>query len=187
MWISIGIVIISSWLFWKLTNHEELRPRRWIRIVPSLFIVFCLCESLRQEINQDMIGSIALFVILAFIWAPTLSHIGSKSFVHFIFSDSDRSILGGFVPDYHIARSFIEEEKWEDAMKAVEYELDKDSNNYEGRRLMASLYLQINEPKKAIAQLQVILANPHATDEQKQFARHGIQECQMAAQNQKNG
>jgi hypothetical protein len=186
MWISIILVIISLGIFWKLTNPLELRGQRWIKIIPSLLIVFFLGETLRQGIGFQMIGSIFMMVLLTFIWAPTLSHYSSKGFIHFLFSDSDRSILGGFVPDYHIARSFIQDEKWDEAMKAVENELDKDLNNYEGRRLMASLLLQKNQPDKAIPHLQVILANPHATEEQKQFARHGIEECQTAVKNLKN-
>jgi hypothetical protein len=114
---------------------------------------------------------------IVFMWADMISDIMSGWLINILF-EGGSSETGRF-PDYHYAKNHRRDGERDKAIAAIQNELRKDPRNFEGRMLLAEIYQDLSQPKEALAQLDIILANPDATPDQKEVARNERENCRQ--------
>jgi hypothetical protein len=171
------VLLIALGVFWALTRPLELHEHRRLRISASMVLVFILALSLQAGLGIHLFFNVFLFVFLCFLWAPVLAFHLSNGLCQMLFSGGSQVASGGFRPDYREARSKIEDNQFDEAIKLTQAELEKDPSNYEGRVLLASLFHERKMPVEALIHLEAILNNPEATSEQRRNAQAGKNQC----------
>jgi hypothetical protein len=169
-WIAAGI---SLAVFVGATQPEALRARRWGKIIPSVGLVWLIARLAVLGVAGGFLA-VWLTVLLAFLWAPVISHYTSGWLLGWLcrFSSDE----GGFRINYTAARIFAEERRFAEAIEAVRRELRKSPLDYEGHLLLAALHRELKQPLEAAAALAVVINNPAATEEQRNAARAGKEE-----------
>jgi hypothetical protein len=81
--------------------------------------------------------------------------------------------------DFHYARNHRRDGERDKAVACIRHELSKEPKNFEGLLLLAEIYEDLNEPAAALAQLNIIIDNPEATEEQKEVARQEQENCRQ--------
>jgi tetratricopeptide (TPR) repeat protein len=183
----IVVNVIAGCLFFWLTNPAEMRPHRWVRIGLSVVPVSFLAGIFFGEgLPCSPIGGIALMLwivanggVLCLLWLNPLSHLAAGGVVNLL--DPDPGPSRYTRPDYGLAQSHRREGEIKEAIAATRRELEKEPANFEGLILLAQLYQDVNLPKDALRQLEVILNDPQATDEQKEAARAERAACTSLA------
>ncbi|HVY68537.1 MAG TPA: hypothetical protein VHH73_01325 [Verrucomicrobiae bacterium] len=160
-------------LFWWLTTPQELHYYRGWRLALSLLLVWTIAGLWSpSRPTSGMIPGIFLFVMLGFLWSPAISHWTAGGLIRFLYGGGG----GGFRADFYFARARAAEGDAEGTVRALREELGKDPLNYEGLMLLASAYQHLQKPDDALAQVDLILGNPGATDAQKEIARAAREE-----------
>jgi hypothetical protein len=161
VFIVLVIVVGVPIIYWSNRPEAEKRTA-WARILRSI----------------PLIGSVSS---LLFIWADMICDCVAGWLVNFLFE-------GGFSrtgqhPDYRLARLHRRDGERAEAMAAIRTELDKDAKNFEGRLMLAEIYEDMNQPKEAMEQIDIILNNPAATPDQKEVARNEREKCRRQEKN----
>jgi hypothetical protein len=172
----IVVDVIAAGVFFLLTCPLEMRPRRWLRIGLSLIpVTFLSLIFLGEGLPDGWVGGVALIVwllinggVLCLIWLNPLSALAAHGVVKLLDPDFGPSRLTR--PDFGLAQSHRRECEMKEAIAATRRELEKDPTNFEGLLLLAHLYQDVNSPRDALEQLEVILKNPQASDDQKKTA-----------------
>jgi hypothetical protein len=170
-------LILALALFFALSQPLELRERRWSKIGGSLVLVLVMVLIDQSGLGYGMILEVFLLVVLCFMWMPHVAHCVSALLVNTMFGGFEKGSLGGFRPDYREARIRIEAGDLDAAIELVQHEIGKAPTDFEGRSLMAALYHEKKQPRKALVHLEAILNDPQATDSQKQAAAVAKAQC----------
>ena len=178
MWIDLAVTLVALLVFLGVSQPLEVRSGRWWRIAISLAIVWSISGMFRQGPGPHLIGAIVLLPVLAFVWMGNLAYFSSKWIVDSLlgFGVSKRS-LGGFRPDFRVARSLGRDGRLDEAIQLTQDELTKDPHNFEGLLLLATLYHEKGLFDQAMDQLAIIARNPAATVDQKKIAKDGLKQC----------
>lgn len=153
-----------------LTLPDELRHHRWKRLGVSFLLVGA----------GAMLGplvSLVAIALMAFLWTDVLSHYGAAGLVSFF--QRDVSSETGIKPDFHYARNHRRDGETAKAVAAIEHELKKSPESYEGLMLLAEIYQDRNQPGEALKRLQIIVDSASATDDQKDYARWEQEKCRQ--------
>ncbi|HIG27513.1 MAG TPA: hypothetical protein EYQ50_06825 [Verrucomicrobiales bacterium] len=170
----VGVGLFGTLLMLAFSQPPELRRGRRTKIAMSLPFLVYSAHMIGIAI-QDEIGAIStLFqyvsccIILAGIWAPNIAWLVGQGAVEFLFAPNRDG--GGIRPDFKLARSLIEDDRLDDALKALKWELKKDIYNYEDRWLMAAIYKETKEPDKGLEQIKLLQMNEDLMPQQKENA-----------------
>jgi hypothetical protein len=172
--IAIGVLALLAGVMLGLSHPVELRPgRRWKMAVSLPMLALAILIMIQGAGNPAAaIGQVTTYVFLigvpGLIWTPNITWFAAR-IISEVLHGSGRA-GGGFRPDFSLARHYLKEGDLEEALKLTDEELDKDPCNFEGMLLLAQICLYRKEPDKAIKALEVIIANPDATDQQKELA-----------------
>lgn len=78
-----------------------------------------------------------------------------------------------------MARSHLEDQAYDQALKCLFEELDKDPDNYEGNMLLAKVYKETRQPDEALAALNRIIKNPDVMPGQVDWAKEAIADLKL--------
>jgi tetratricopeptide (TPR) repeat protein len=170
LWVDIAVLAASIPVLFLLTQPEELRRHRWWRILASLPLIFCVLTFFLPLF-------IAGLGILAVIWSDILSHYAGGWFSDFLHRDVSSET--GIKPDFRYARNHRRDGERDQAIACIRHELGKDPKNFEGHLLLAEIYEDLNQPREALAQLEIIIDNTEATPDQKEVARREQDNCRQ--------
>jgi hypothetical protein len=173
----IALDAVAIGIFIVLTHPIDLRHRRWMRIALSLPSVTFVAQILISHgLPGSSLGGMALVMwllanigVLGLLWAGPVADIVAHAAVGLLEQKFHEARLTP--ADFSLARRLRQEGEIKEAVAAAREELLKDASNYEGLILLAQLYEDLNLPGEALKQLDIILANPQATDAQKEEAR----------------
>ena len=168
--VDIAVLVLAGPVLFLLTQPEELRRHRWLRILFSLPLIACALTFFLPF----FIGGIGL---LAIIWSDVLGHYTSGWFTDFLHRDISSET--GMKPDFRYAKNHRRDGEPQKALAAIQHELGKDPKNFEGLLMLAETHEDLNQPGAALAQLAIILDNPEATEEQKEVARREQDNCRQ--------
>ena len=130
-----GALIFVIGLFWTLSSDPELAYGRKTRAVVSIPIIawgYTVFQSSTAGpgdaflIVFNYVGSLmAIFIV----WRNTFAHLGAR-LVKALTLGGDRA-CGSSRPDFRLARSYMDDDDFDNALKCVLEELDKDASNYD--------------------------------------------------------
>ncbi len=164
--------------FLILSNPIELRSGRWLKIAISLPLVLGFIGGMSSGLNaRGGLILISCIVALAFVWCANLSWFFAGSFANFFYSDI--SSPTGIRSDFRYAKIHRRDGELEQAVAAIEHELKKEPENFEGLILLAGVYNDMKQPEKAMAQLEIVSNAPGATEAQKEVARGENKRCEQ--------
>jgi hypothetical protein len=171
-----------------VTQPIDLRAHRWRRIGLSLpWVTFLGQILIDRGLPGGWTGGVATMMwlsvnigILGLIWGGPLAGLAAHGVVRLLDPPFQEARLTR--PDFSAARRHRQEGELKEAVEAARKELKKDAVNYEGLILLAQLYQDLNLPEEALKQLDIILGNPQATDDQKEAARVEKEACTGLAQ-----
>ena len=170
------VCVAAGAVFLLLTRPAELSGDRcWkTHLSHVLFIFAMLGLGMRLADASDLevlagVGALASLICLGFLWAPNLSFLAGRSATNLLYGDGDGG--GGFRTDFREARLRMKESEWKEGVKLVELELAKQPKDFEGLRLLAEACVHLKLFGKAQAQMEIILNNPDATNDQKAWAK----------------
>ena len=178
------ILAVFLGLFWvmlRISRDEELRPSRWWRLPASLVPAWICSRFLADVILRDWsidLGQLIVIVAvvaLGFLWRESLAWLASGAFMATIFGDQFR--LTGFQPTFRFARIALRDGDWKEALAMTQEELAKSPLNFEGLLLLAEIHIGLDEPAKALVELEKILANPDSTPDQRNTAEAWKSQC----------
>jgi hypothetical protein len=161
-------------LMLALSHPPDVREGRWRKILLSTPIILGIAWLMAYQADNHFSGFMTAasygvgFMLLSVIWAENVGHFGGNAF-HRLLHGSGRA-GGGFVPEFGHARGLMKDRNWQAAIEEIEEQLRKDPHNLEGRRLLISNYLELQQPARALEQAGLILQSPHLTGEQRQWA-----------------
>jgi tetratricopeptide (TPR) repeat protein len=175
-------------IFILLTQPIDLRPGRWVRIALSMLPVTFVGQILiGAGLPGTQIGGMALIIwlfanigVLALLWSGPIASFAAHGVIRLLDPEFHEARLTR--ADFSSAMKHRNEGEINDALAATRKELEKDPSNYEGLILLAQLYEDLNMPAEALKQVDIILANPNATDAQKEVARAEREACAGLAQ-----
>jgi hypothetical protein len=164
-------------LLWWLTSDPDLRHCRWKVPVsmPLLFLVIFPIVRRGLDLGSGMLAFI-LVLVLGLLWTQEISWLLSGSLMKFLHGEP--TTVTGFRPDYVYAKSHFKDGNWEESLRLTQVELEKDSKNFEGLMLSATIYQKLQLPANAIVQLKIILNNSDASDDQKAVATVEKEKCE---------
>jgi len=116
-----------------------------------------------------------LILALALIWCGPIAHLLAGPITNFIYSRGSQS--AGHIPNYKYAREKALDGDFKEAIKMCQWELSKQPDNYEGLLLLATVHMEMKQPKLALEQVAVILKIPHLSEQQEREALHAKAEC----------
>jgi hypothetical protein len=169
------VLAAAGAVFRLLTRPAELcGDRRW-KTQLSHFLLICavigfggrLADATMLEAIA-MVGSLVSLLALGFLWAPNFTFLASRRVGNLVYGDGRGGSEVG--ADFRGAWGCLKDHEWAEAIRVVEGELAKAPNDFEGRRLLAEACEQLNLFDKAQRQMDAILNNPAATDDQKAWA-----------------
>lgn len=169
-----------------LSHPPDVREGRWKKIALSTPVIFGLAWLMAYRADNHFSGFMTAgsyglgFMLLSVIWAENVGHFGGNAF-HRLLHGSGRA-GGGFVPEFGHARGLMKDRNWQAAIEEIEEQLRKDPHNLEGRRLLISNHLELEQPRQALAQAELILQSPHLTDAQRQWAEAARQQLRAQVQ-----
>ncbi len=167
--------------FW-LRQREDLRARLGWKVHLShallVFAVFGCGANLAEAWTMEAIASVGTMgsiIGLGFLWTPEISSEVAQSVTQVLFGDGYAG--GGFQPDYNAARAAMAASDFESAVTLIRAELAKDPRSFEGLWLLAKTQMELKQFDRALAQLELILARPETTDEQREAVRAEMANC----------
>ena len=164
-----AVIVVEAGLFF-LTQPEELRRYRWLRLLVSLPLFWCALTFF-----------LPLFIcgvgLLAVMWSDVLAHYLSGGLTNLLHRDITSET--GIKADFHYARNHRRDGETQKAIAAIEHELKKEPANYEGLMLLAEIYQDLNQPEEALQRLQIIVDGPSATQDQKNYALWEQEKCRQ--------
>ena len=183
------VCVVAGAVFLLLTRPAELSgERRWKTHISHILLIFAMLGLGARVADAGgleavaLAGSLLSLLGLGFLWAPNLTFLASRGATSLLYGDGEGG--GGFRTDFREARLRIREGEWNGAVKLIELELTKEPKDFEGLRLLAEACGQLKMFEKAQAQMETILNNPAATDDQKAWAKTEqarIGNCQSTA------
>jgi hypothetical protein len=147
------------------THPEELRDHRWLKIILSMPPVLIIASALFELSPINAYFSAFSIALLAFIWKSPLAHFSSLVFIRLLNGDMNRPT--GIRAELGAARSFYKHGELDDALRHTKLELNKDPYHYEGLLLLAQIYIDLDQPDRALKTLDLILAKTPLTAEQR--------------------
>ena len=159
----VGVGIFGFLLMLAFSHAQELRRGRWVKITISLPFLVASSYLVGVAVNDELEGMANLaqymicWIILMGIWIPNIGWVIGQGAKEFLFASNRAG--GGYRVDFRIARSLIDEDRLDDALKALKLDLEKDLYNYEGRWLMAAIYKETNRPDKGLEQIKMLKMN----------------------------
>jgi prepilin-type processing-associated H-X9-DG protein len=109
-----------------------------------------------------------------------LSGLFANATTNVLFGDGHAG--GGFRPDYKHAYFLIKEKEWDNANREIEEQLAKDPDDFEGRRLLISNHLHLEQPDRALGQAELLEKSRKLTDEQRAWAEAARKQLQGLVQ-----
>ena len=169
IFVGCGILLMLA-----LSQPEELRPGRWVKMAISLPVLATLGWLFDQASPGLVMPMSACVIAFGLIWMKNFTWLGAQVFHRLTFGSGKAG--GGFVPDYRSARSCVEDGDYQQAIEHVKFELAKEPGNFEGLWLLAAIYQEQKKAPEATQQLSLILACPASTPEQITAARAAQQQ-----------
>ena len=151
------------------THPEELREHRWLKMLLSIPPVLVVASALSELGPINGFFSAFCIALLAFIWKSPLAHFSSLAFMRLLSGDMNRPT--GIRAELGAARSFYKHGELDDALRHTKLELDKEPYHYEGLLLLAQIYIDMDQPERALKTLDRILAKTPLTEEQRATIR----------------
>jgi hypothetical protein len=155
-------ILLGVWM----THPEELRPRRWGRILVTLPFTCWIANAFATPIDlaQGMFSFFWSFFV-AFFWRDV--------FAHYVSDQIMKSMIGfspfarGVEVDLQYVKSAIRFGETDRAVELLEEELEKEPYSYEGLLLLSSLNAELKRWEAAIAPLGLLLENGRLSHEQR--------------------
>ncbi|MGB7749810.1 MAG: hypothetical protein WBN75_21280 [Verrucomicrobiia bacterium] len=157
-----------------ITLPVEHRRRRWWKIGASMALVFAgllalrvpMSLSLAQRYESAFAGLAYLIptILLAAIWAPDLSLMAARLFLHLI---DPHGPPGKPVASIRPASRTARRGHFQDALRLVKPELARERSHYEALLLKARLHRQLNHKWRTRLTLKKILRDPNLTEGQR--------------------
>ncbi|MGZ8920106.1 MAG: tetratricopeptide repeat protein, partial [Limisphaerales bacterium] len=147
------------------THPEELREHRWLKMILSMPPVMVIASALAELSPINAYFSAFSIALLAFIWRSPLAHFSSLGFMRLLNGDMNRPT--GIRAELGAARSLRKHGELDDALRQTKLELDKEPYHYEGLLLLAQIYMDMDQPDRALKTLDLILARTPLTEEQR--------------------
>lgn len=184
IWIAVAIAALLAFLMMlALSQPIELRESRWPKI-KFTFLCVGLAALLSQVPLDNFFVRYAVIVVFAACvtgifgcWLPNASWLMfSRPMDSMIFGGVGTQ-SAGHIPDYKFAREKALEGEFKEAIKLCQWELSKQPDNYEGLLLLATIHMEMKNPKLALEQVELILKIPHLSEPQEREALHAKAEC----------
>lgn len=161
-----------------LSHPLELRSDRWLKVAFSVPLVFLIVTAMTSELDRGRgLRLIISVAVLGFVWCGNIACLCSGSFANFFHGDI--SSPTGMGLNFRYAKNHRRDGEIEQAIAAIEHELQKDPKNFEGLMLLAGVYQDMKQPEKALVQLEIVSNNSEATEAQKEVARAEIERCEQ--------
>lgn len=158
--------LVTIVLGYLATQPEELRRLRWLKIAFSIPPALVIASaSVGLDYGNAILAAFG-FAILAFIWKSPIAYAGSLIFVRLLQGDVNR-VTTGIRADFGAAKALHKHGDLDDALRHTKAELEKDPSNYEGLIFLAQLYVDLDEPDRALKTLNLLLASPSLTHAQR--------------------
>ena len=159
-----------------ITLPLELRPRRWLRIVASMVLVYLALLTLRVPVSVALaqrhesifafLGYLVPATFLAAIWTQPVCLILARLGLHLIDS---HGTAGSPAPDPGSAGRAARQGDYDDALRLARARLAEDHSHYETLVLKAKLHQQMNHKWRAKWTLKKALREPDLTGNQRQY------------------
>jgi len=169
------IEAVTAIVGFLITLPVEHRHRRWWKIVASMALVFGELLALRVQMSIALVqrhesGFAGLacmipMILLAAIWAPDLSLMASRLFLHLIDSPG---LPGKPVSNLRPASRTARRGRLYDALRLIKPELAREERrHYEALLLNSKLHRQLNHKWRTKLTLKKILRDPNLTEGQR--------------------
>jgi hypothetical protein len=170
LWTHMMVTVVAGAVFCFLTGPPEVQSeRRWKTHLSHALLGFALLglganlwEATMLE-AIGLIGALFCFVLLALLWTPNISLLVANTFTNFLHGGDADSL----VADFKQGRGLMKDEQRKTAVEEIERQLRKEPDNFEGRRLLISCHLDLDQPKQALVQAELLVQSPNLTEEQR--------------------
>ena len=149
------------------TQPEELRDHRRLKIALSIPPVLMITWAAVELNHANAYFGAFSFAILGFIWKSPIAYAGSLLFVKLLQGDVNR-VTTGIRAEFGAAKALHKHGDLEDALRQTKAELEKDPFNYEGLLLLAQIYIDLDQPERALKTVDLILERSILTENQRE-------------------
>lgn len=158
-----------------LTQPEELRRDRWLKILLSIPVVIIITAGFYHL--SAITGIFALFftAVFAFIWKSPFAHFLAIGVSKIIFEGNSRTGIHADIPG---ARALARHGDLDQAIAHLEAELEKEPFHYEGLLLLADGYKQRRQPERARKALLKLLKSPDLNADQQMLVEKELASLQ---------
>ncbi|MBI5775050.1 MAG: hypothetical protein HZA89_15090 [Verrucomicrobia bacterium] len=185
----IAIFVLFAMLVMLALSHPmDLRETRWTKIKFTWLcagVMLCLGTMVGLDwipLDNFIVRYIVIVLFAACVtgilacWIPNVAWLFSRPVDTLIFGGVGTQ-SAGHIPEYKYAREKALEGDFKEAIKMCQWELSKQPDNYEGLLLLATIHMEMKNPKLALAQVELILKIPHLSENQEREALHAKAEC----------
>lgn len=165
------------------TQPEELREHRWLKMALSMPPVLMITWAAMELNHANAYFGAFSFAILGFVWKSPIAYAGSLLFVKMLQGDVNR-VTTGIRAEFGAAKALHKHGDLEDALRQTKAELEKDPFNYEGLLLLAQLYIDLDQPERALKTMDLILEKSVLTENQREVitqTRCAVEESMLVA------
>jgi hypothetical protein len=165
-WVTAAIACgVTLGLGLAVTQQEEVREGRWWKVGFSMPPVLVIASALHEMNAINAYFGAFSFGILGFIWKSPIAHYGSIAFMRMLNGDMNRPT--GIRAEFGAAKAFHKHGELDEALAHTKRELEKEPYSYEGLLLLAQLYVDLDQPEKALKTLDTLLEHTPLTAEQR--------------------
>lgn len=180
--ILIAFVLLATLVMLALSAPVDLREGRLKKIKFTWLCVGVVVLLAQLPLDNFFIRffvivvNAACFTGILGCWIPNVAWFFSRPVDTLIFGGVATQ-SAGHIPEYKYAREKALEGDFKEAIKLCQWELSKQPDNYEGLLLLATIHMEMKNPKLALEQVELILKIPHLSENQEREARQAKAEC----------